>query len=72
MIKVTYQAVDGYRKTAKFKTLTGAQRFAHKWVSAHPDVGSFYAVSPDGIGRVMVEGCSIQEIFPEGNVCPRF
>jgi hypothetical protein len=66
MIKVIYQAVDGYRKTATFRTLKGAQRFAHNWVSARPDVGSYYAVSPDGIGRVMVEGCSIREIFPEG------
>lgn len=66
MIKVVYQAVDGYRKTAMFRTIKGAQRFAHKWVTATPELGSFYAVSPDGIGRVMVEGCLIREIFPEG------
>ena len=64
-IKVRYSSVDSYRKTAKFKTLKGAQKFAQDWVGKHPEIGSTYAVSSDGIGKVTVEGASLAELFPE-------
>lgn len=64
MIRVTYVSCDGYRQTRKFKTLRGAQRFAHEWVGAHPDIGTRYAVSFDGIGRVTVEGVALSDLFP--------
>lgn len=64
-IKVTYSAVDGARTVRKFKTLAGAQAFAHKAVGEHPDLGSGYAVSFDGIGKIEVEGCALSALFPE-------
>jgi hypothetical protein len=64
-IRVSYLAVDGYRKTSTFKTLAGAQRFAQKWVGATPELGSFYAVSPDGVGRVTCSGVNLSELFPQ-------
>lgn len=65
MIKVTYESIDGVCKTRKYKTLRGAQAFAHKWVGKHPDIGGWYAVSFDGIGKITVDGCSIHDLFPE-------
>jgi hypothetical protein len=66
MITVTYLAVDGTRDTRRYKTLRGAQARAHYWVGPHPDIGSFYAVSNDGVGRVTVEGgTTLAELFPE-------
>lgn len=63
-ITVRYRSLDGYSKSSKFKTLAGAQKFAHKWVGAHPDIGGFYAVSNDGMGRITVAGCTLAELFP--------
>lgn len=66
-IKVRYRSVDRFSKTATFKTLKGAQRFAHKWVGETPEVGTYYnyAVSGDGVGRVTVEGATMRELFPK-------
>jgi hypothetical protein len=64
MITVRYSSIDRYRKTRKFKTLAGARRFAHTWVGEHPDLGSTYAVSFDGIGKVTVDGATLAELFP--------
>lgn len=63
-IKVHYSSVDRYSKTAKFKTLEGARKFAHRYVGEHPDMGGSYAVSYDGIGTIRVEGATLQELFP--------
>lgn len=64
-IIVRYSSCDGYSERRKFKTLKGAQKFAHKWVGEHPEIGSSYAVSGEGIGKVTVSGCSLRELFPE-------
>lgn len=64
MITINYRAVDGARDRRTFKTLTGAQKFAHKLVGAHPEIGSWYAVAGDGVGRVTCTGCTIAELFP--------
>jgi hypothetical protein len=66
-ITVRYRSLDRYSKSAKFKTLAGAQRFAAKWVGATPDVSEMfgYAVSGDGMGKVTWEGCTVRELFPQ-------
>jgi hypothetical protein len=56
MIKVKYSSIDRFSKSAQFKTLAGAQKFAQKWVGASPELGSYYAVSADGVGKVTVRG----------------
>lgn len=63
MIKVKYTSVDGYRSTRPFKTLKGARAFAQKYVGKNPDMGSFYAVSSDGIGKITVEGVPLKDLF---------
>lgn len=65
-ISVSYASVDGYRTARRFKTIGGARRFAHEFVGEHPEMGSFYAVSGDGVGKVTVQGCTIADLFPMG------
>ncbi len=62
-IIVTYTAVDGARDRRKFGTLVGAWKFAIEMVGRHPTLGSTYAVSDDGIGKIEVEGATLQELF---------
>jgi len=64
-ITVVYQAIDGYSKTGSFTSLESARRFARQWVGEHPEFGSDYAVSADGVGKVMVYGVSLRTLFPE-------
>ena len=64
VITIIYTSIDRLRKRRTFKTLAGARRFAHKWVGAHPDPGSFYAVSSDGIGKVEWTGTTFDDLFP--------
>ena len=65
MIEILYKSCDGVRLRRKFKTLKGAQRFAQLYVGPHPEIGTRYAVSPEGIGIVYVAGATLDEIFPE-------
>lgn len=64
-ITVRYQSVDRFSKTRKFKTLTGARKFAQHWVGETPELGSFYAVSGDGVGKVTCDGCLVRDLFPK-------
>lgn len=72
-IVVRYVSIDGWRATRRFKTLRGARAFAQRYVGAHPEIGSCYAVSGDGVGKITAEGCSLRELFPadEGERKPR-
>ena len=63
-IKVRYSSIDRFGKSRKFKTLAGARKFAHDWIGAHPEIGSTYAVSGDGIGKITCSGCTLRELFP--------
>jgi hypothetical protein len=63
IIKVRYSSVDGYRSTRPFKTLKGARKFAQARVGKNPEMGSTYAVSGDGIGKIQVEGAKLSELF---------
>ena len=69
MIKIKYQSIDRFSKTATFKTVAGAQRFAHKWVGETPEISlTFgYAVSADGVGKVTWAGTTAQELFPKAS-----
>jgi hypothetical protein len=56
MIKVKYSSVDGGRMSRSFKSLKGARAFAQKMVGKNPEMGSSYAVSGDGIGKIEAYG----------------
>jgi len=63
MIWVSYASIDHVSKHRTFKTIAGARRFAVKWVGENAEFGSCYAVSADGVGKIMVSGCTIPELF---------
>lgn len=65
MITVTYASIDGVRDRRRFKTLYGARLFAHLFLGETPEVGSTYAISGDGIGRVTVDGATLSDLFPK-------
>jgi hypothetical protein len=66
VIKVKYSSVDNRKsKSRSFKTLKGARKFAQHWIGKHPEMGSTYAVSGDGIGKIEVEGAKLAELFGE-------
>lgn len=52
-----------------YKTLQGAQAFAYQYVGT-PTLGSTYAISDDGVGKIECEGCTLEELFPTAE--PRF
>lgn len=64
VIKVVYDSIDGVHKEETFPTLEEAQEYAWKWVGRYPGLGSFYAVSDDGVARIMVRGATLRELFP--------
>lgn len=71
-IAIHYRAVDGAAKSGTFKTIKGAQAFAHKWVGATPELSigatttadSGSATAGDGVGRITWKGCTPAELFP--------
>lgn len=65
MIKIYYSSVDGCRSVKNFKSLAGAKKYSHRMIGKHPEIGSNYAVSGDGIGKVQVAGASLAEMFPQ-------
>jgi hypothetical protein len=65
IIKVTYTSLDGAKEVKRFGTITGASEYAKKWVGDHPTIGSQYAISDDGIGKIEVTGSTLEELFPE-------
>ena len=70
MIKVKYSSVDGGGQSRSYKSLKGARKFAQSWVGKNPELGSSYAISGDGIGKIQVEGCALKELFGEPGSSP--
>ena len=70
MIKLRYSSCDGYRVTKSYKTLAGAQAYAHRMIGRFPETGMSYAISGDGIGKITVEGATLRELFPAPEITP--
>lgn len=64
-ISVTYSTVDHYHERRQYTTLAAARRFAQKWLGHHPEIGSSYAISDDGVGKITVIGSGLADLFPE-------
>lgn len=62
-MKITYSSIDRVRVTRTFKTLKGARKFAQSWVGKNPEMGSTYAVSGDGIGKITADGVALADLF---------
>lgn len=66
MIVIRYTAVDGYSTKRRYKTLEGASDYARRMVGETPELGSTYAISGDGIGKItVVEGAKLADLFPK-------
>ena len=63
-IRLTCRTVDRCRKTARFTTIEGARRFAHRWIGEQANLGPGYAVSFDGVATLTADGCSLAELWP--------
>lgn len=64
VIKVRYSSVDSRGgKWRSFKTLKRARIFAQHWIGKYPEIGSTYAVSGDGIGKIEVQGAKLADLF---------
>jgi hypothetical protein len=64
MIKLKYSSVDSRKgKWRSFKTIRGARKFAQYWIGKHPEIGSSYAVSSDGIGKIEAQGVKLADLF---------
>jgi hypothetical protein len=67
MIKLRYSTIDRFSETRTFKTLKGAQKYAHGRVGASPEISRTfgYAVDANGIGKVEIrEGATLDQLFP--------
>lgn len=64
LIKVAYLSANKPHSSRCCRGLEEARAFARRMVGAYPSVVGRQAVSVDGIGKVEVEGCSLQELFP--------
>lgn len=64
MIRVRYTSVDGFRKSRTFKTIEGARAFARRYVGPTPEIGGWYAVSGDGIGKIDAN-VPMSALFPD-------
>jgi hypothetical protein len=64
-ITVRYQSIDGVSETRSFPSIWTAQNWPQRMIGRHPTLGSHYAVSDDGVGKITVTGCTLADIFPE-------
>ena len=55
-ITVRYSSIDGFYASRKFVTLAGARKYIASRLGTYYDIGSYYAVSGDGVGKVTVSG----------------
>lgn len=62
-IVINYVAVDGFASRKQFSALKGARKYAQTRVGKNPEMGLGYAVSSDGIGRIVVSGCKLADLF---------
>lgn len=65
-INLFYSSIDGYESELSFDSLDAAREYAQKRVGETPEMGTTYAVSSDGIGKIEVDGgCTLADLFPK-------
>jgi hypothetical protein len=62
-IVVRYRAIDNFTKRGEFRSIAGARRFAKKYLGDEFEIGTGYAVTYDGIGRITVEGTDLYTLL---------
>lgn len=66
MITVYNQAVDGFEEEKEFDSIEEAREYCRKYLGEYFDISDFfgYAMSGDGINKLVIEGTTWKEIFP--------
>lgn len=64
-ITVVYSSIDHFSETKVCGTLEEARNFAQDWIGNRPEIGSSYAISGDGVGKIECYGCKITDLFPD-------
>lgn len=64
-VTVHYEAIDGFRETKTFGCLGKARAYAQHWIGETPSIGTGYAVSDDGVGKITAEGVRVSALFPK-------
>lgn len=69
MILFCYTSIDGAERREAFFSLDAARERAQYWMGKHPTLGTFYAVTDDGIGRLEITGgeATLQDLFPDSS-----
>jgi len=63
-IHLIFSTYDGIRAHHRFDALAEARAFSHNWIGRHPEIGSTYAISEDGVAKVeVVFGTTLEELF---------
>lgn len=73
IIRVGYESIDSYGRIQwrTFKTLRGARAFAQRYLGETPEIGMGYAVSGDGVGKIVVNGATrLDDLFPKTREAP--
>lgn len=65
-ITVYYDSVDGYHEHKQFTDIDEARTYAQEWIGKFPTLGRSYAISDDGVGKIMVSGTTLKDLFPNG------
>ena len=68
-IILTYNSFDGYTENASFDNKPDAVAWLVHWLCDSRgafDLCDFYAISADGIGRVVIDGMTFTELFDRG------
>lgn len=62
-IRIIYKSIDDFKEIKNFTSLKKAQEYAKEWIGNFPEIGSDYAISEDGIGKIYCEGCTLKVLF---------
>jgi hypothetical protein len=63
-INLHYSTLDGFHKRKSFSSLSQAKLWAKHWMGT-PEIGSTYAITGDGIGKLECSGCTLYELFDQ-------
>jgi hypothetical protein len=72
VIRVRYSTIDRFSESKRFKTLKGARAYVARRLGTSYDLGGNYAVSGDGVGKLMANVPMTLLVAPEtsGDIAP--
>jgi len=62
-MKIFYESIDGYTEAKEFTDIIKAKEYAKECVGSYYNIGFFYAISNDGVGKITCEGITLKELL---------